>query len=206
MRCSKCGRDDQPFSPSVLAKGSGWCRTCSNAYYRERRANESPDDREARLEARRLKRHGRAERVRHPITIDRAEYGRRQKRRDYRRHREKRIAAVRARRNADLDAARARERDVYQRRRAKHQAVNRARERRMEPLDADSLAFEAILRDDPCAYCGRPMQQIDHVEPVAHGGRNHWSNLAAACQPCNRAKSDRFLLHALLQSNLGGQP
>jgi 5-methylcytosine-specific restriction endonuclease McrA len=31
--------------------------------------------------------------------------------------------------------------------------------------------------------------EIDHVQPVHHGGSNELSNLRAACAPCNRSKS-----------------
>lgn len=121
-------------------------------------------------------------------------------RRYYAEHREERLAYQRSRRLADPEAARAYERKVYRGRQAKHQAANRARMRGMEPLDADSLDFEAILRCDPCCYCGKAMKHIDHIDPVAHGGRNHWENLTAACQPCNRSKSDKPLLRVLLRS------
>lgn len=52
------------------------------------------------------------------------------------------------------------------------------------------------LRDGfRCRYCGRrvwpwnsPRPEIDHILPVARGGRN-WRNLAWACHPCNRRKA-----------------
>jgi hypothetical protein len=53
-------------------------------------------------------------------------------------------------------------------------------------------AYEALLKRDPCAYCGRVSRhgsQIDHIVPRAFGGLNHWSNYAAACEPCNALKS-----------------
>lgn len=64
----------------------------------------------------------------------------------------------------------------------------------MGRLDAESRAFDSILRHDPCAYCGEAASQVDHIDPVAHGGENHWTNLTAACAPCNRAKWDQPLL------------
>jgi 5-methylcytosine-specific restriction endonuclease McrA len=109
-------------------------------------------------------------------------------------HRAERLAYQQARRNADVEAARAYEREVYKRRAAKHQANNRARERKLGYLNADSLLYEAVLRKDPCSYCGEPMKHIDHIDPVALDGKNHWTNLTAACQPCNRAKWDQPLL------------
>lgn len=112
----------------------------------------------------------------------------------YERNREQRLAYQRARRAADPAAARAYERDVYRRRAPKAQASNTARARKMAPLDAASLAFDGILRRDPCCYCGAPASQVDHIEPVRAGGANAWANLTAACRHCNRAKSDKSLL------------
>lgn len=45
-----------------------------------------------------------------------------------------------------------------------------------------------------CAYCGATENlTIDHVTPLARGGDNRISNIAPACLPCNRDKSDRTL-------------
>lgn len=55
-----------------------------------------------------------------------------------------------------------------------------------------------ILRGDPCAYCGGPMQHIDHIDPIAEGGSRGWDNLTAACQPCNHQKYNKPLLVFLL--------
>lgn len=109
-------------------------------------------------------------------------------------NREKRIAYQQARRARDLDAAREYERRVYRGRRHKHQAANRARERRMGMPSRDTVAYDTLLRGDPCCYCGRRPVQVDHIVPVGAGGPNHWSNLTAACQRCNRAKSATTLL------------
>lgn len=112
----------------------------------------------------------------------------------YEENRSERLAYQRARRAADPAAARAYERDVYRRRAPKAQASNTARARKMAPLDAASLAFDGILRRDPCCYCGAPASQVDHIDPVRAGGANAWANLTAACRHCNRAKSDKSLL------------
>lgn len=50
-----------------------------------------------------------------------------------------------------------------------------------------------ILRGDPCAYCGAPTEEIDHIVPLNAGGPDQWDNLTASCRPCNRSKSDRSL-------------
>jgi 5-methylcytosine-specific restriction endonuclease McrA len=47
-----------------------------------------------------------------------------------------------------------------------------------------------------CAYCGTsgPMT-MDHVVPIARGGRHAIGNVLPACFPCNAAKRDDFLAH-----------
>lgn len=54
------------------------------------------------------------------------------------------------------------------------------------------------LLSDPCPYCGRRAEEIDHVHPQIRGGRSHWSNLVGICGPCNRAKHGKSLLAFLL--------
>lgn len=52
-----------------------------------------------------------------------------------------------------------------------------------------------LLRDEHrCAYCGHThATTIDHVVPRSRGGRHEWSNVVAACQPCNGRKGDRLI-------------
>lgn len=52
----------------------------------------------------------------------------------------------------------------------------------------------AILAAGKCVYCDGPAEELDHVWPPAKGGVHHESNLVPACGPCNRTKSDRWLL------------
>jgi HNH endonuclease len=40
----------------------------------------------------------------------------------------------------------------------------------------------------PCIYCGRPAQCRDHIVPQRDGGGNEPSNIAPACNRCNREK------------------
>lgn len=49
------------------------------------------------------------------------------------------------------------------------------------------------LRDDyRCQYCGRVLPSreltLDHVVPRCQGGQSSWTNVVAACVPCNRRK------------------
>lgn len=53
---------------------------------------------------------------------------------------------------------------------------------------------EGVLRRDRhvCAYCGGKGDTIDHVLPRSRGGADAWTNLVAACGPCNTRKSNRL--------------
>lgn len=57
--------------------------------------------------------------------------------------------------------------------------------------------FNVFLRDRfSCQYCGRhlPSEDLtfDHVIPRSKGGQTSWSNVVAACAPCNLRKSNRL--------------
>jgi hypothetical protein len=56
------------------------------------------------------------------------------------------------------------------------------------------LRFEILRRDGHrCRYCGATAEEtklaVDHVIPVALGGRSEPSNLVASCAACNAGKS-----------------
>ncbi len=53
--------------------------------------------------------------------------------------------------------------------------------------------FNVFLRDGfKCVYCGSPDNlTFDHVVPRSKGGRTSWSNIVAACSPCNLRKGGR---------------
>lgn len=58
--------------------------------------------------------------------------------------------------------------------------------------------FDVFKRDDfTCQYCGavppRVILHVDHIVPVAEGGRNHLDNLITSCEPCNLGKGARSL-------------
>lgn len=51
-------------------------------------------------------------------------------------------------------------------------------------------------RDDwRCAYCAEQFSSedltFDHVVPASQGGQKSWTNIVAACLPCNRRKDNR---------------
>ncbi len=56
--------------------------------------------------------------------------------------------------------------------------------------------FNVFLRDKfTCQYCGfsGPAERLtfDHIVPRSRGGRTQWSNVVAACGPCNLRKGNR---------------
>lgn len=68
-----------------------------------------------------------------------------------------------------------------------------------EPIPA-GLRFAVLNRDGfRCAYCGRGkadgvLLHIDHLVPVARGGRSELDNLVTACASCNLGKSAQDLV------------
>jgi 5-methylcytosine-specific restriction endonuclease McrA len=60
--------------------------------------------------------------------------------------------------------------------------------------DDVTRAYATALRRDPCSYCGGRMEDVDHIDAIARGGLNHWTNLTAACGTCNNRKYALSLL------------
>ncbi|KQI69577.1 5-methylcytosine-specific restriction endonuclease McrA [Loktanella sp. DSM 29012] len=58
--------------------------------------------------------------------------------------------------------------------------------------------FNLFLRDEfSCQYCGaRGDLTFDHVLPRARGGVTSWTNVVAACSPCNLRKGSQLLKHS----------
>lgn len=74
--------------------------------------------------------------------------------------------------------------------------------------------FNIYLRDNfKCQYCGDPFPTgeltFDHVMPRSRGGLTEWSNVVAACAPCNLHKANRTpaeakmpLIHEALEPSI----
>ena len=73
-----------------------------------------------------------------------------------------------------------------------------AREREKARVLRASEWWKAQLRAGKCHYCGRtfPPEELtmDHIVPVARGGRSVRGNVVPACRACNAAK--KFLTPA----------
>ena len=51
------------------------------------------------------------------------------------------------------------------------------------------------LNSKPCTYCGSNNNiEIDHIVPIALGGRHSIGNLTSACRSCNASKGKKTLI------------
>jgi len=91
-------------------------------------------------------------------------------------------------------AARMREINNASRRRRRARLAGGA----VSEVDATEV-YIPILRLDPCAYCGGPAGDIDHIEAVSTGGSHVWHNMTSSCRSCNATKYNASLLTALLR-------
>lgn len=63
------------------------------------------------------------------------------------------------------------------------------RETRLTALMTEAgPTYAAVLRRDPCAYCGGPGGVRDHIVAKAKGGGDEWENWTGACGRCNSSK------------------
>lgn len=49
------------------------------------------------------------------------------------------------------------------------------------------------LLAQPCAYCSKPSEHIDHIIPLKRNGRHSIGNLTGACASCNLSKGAKFI-------------
>lgn len=56
------------------------------------------------------------------------------------------------------------------------------------------LAWETIVSNDPCVYCGNSFENFEHIEPLSKGGEHSPENLVSSCESCNKSKSDKSML------------
>lgn len=91
-------------------------------------------------------------------------------------------------RDSELTAAElsARWRHIHNARRVRQLGT----EAEARPTKAD---YAVIAASGPCVYCGQPAEHVDHVRPLARGGREQLGNLVPACGRCNRSKHDLLL-------------
>lgn len=65
-------------------------------------------------------------------------------------------------------------------------------------LMSAGLRYDVMKRDGfRCTICGRSAADgvklhVDHIKPIAKGGKTEWSNLRTLCQDCNLGKKDKY--------------
>ena len=63
---------------------------------------------------------------------------------------------------------------------------------------SDSLRYDVLKRDNfRCTICGRTAADgiklhVDHIMPIAKGGKTEMNNLRTLCNQCNSGKSDKW--------------
>ncbi len=82
--------------------------------------------------------------------------------------------------------------------------VRRLAKAKLSQVTGETAEYVAIIKGDPCAYCGAPMEHVDHIVPFSAGGPTDWENLAPACARCNHRKSNKSLVFFLLERAGGG--
>lgn len=81
---------------------------------------------------------------------------------------------------------------------SRQQELNRQSTKNQRVLMTDSLRYDVMKRDGfRCVICGATAKDgvklhVDHIFPVAKGGKTELSNLRTLCEHCNRGKSAKF--------------
>lgn len=106
-----------------------------------------------------------------------------------------------------LEQARAYSRESYEvnaARRARRRARKRGYESRV--VRGRDVAQIKNRQCGKCYYCGGKTAEmhLDHVVPLARGGRNAIGNLVLSCASCNLSKSDKLLIEWKSESLIGG--
>jgi len=72
-----------------------------------------------------------------------------------------------------------------------HKARYRSRKRNNGVFQITQKDLNRIL-STPCR-CGNPEVELDHIIPIARGGRHSIGNLQPLCRTCNASKKDRLM-------------
>lgn len=60
-------------------------------------------------------------------------------------------------------------------------------------MNTEAIVARIAFYGNKCAYCGGPYEHLDHVIPLARGGKHCPANLRPACARCNLSKKDKSL-------------
>lgn len=67
-------------------------------------------------------------------------------------------------------------------------------------LLTSSMRYDVLKRDNfQCQICGHSKDDgvklhVDHIKPIAKGGKTQMSNLRTLCEDCNIGKSDKYVI------------
>lgn len=123
----------------------------------------------------------------------------------YHKHKETRLPAVKAYRDANIDRVRAHNRARNKRRYlenpAERKVYSHRRRARMKNLNKNFTAQEwrdlCTQYNHTCLCCGKQEPEIklsvDHVVPIARGGSNEITNIQPLCLTCNLQKSTKTI-------------
>ena len=77
---------------------------------------------------------------------------------------------------------------------AAYQRQRTARKRNNDLRYVSKKELQSMYKK-PCIYCGTKNNiEIDHIIPIARGGRHSIGNLTPACMSCNRSKRHLFVM------------
>lgn len=63
------------------------------------------------------------------------------------------------------------------------------RKRKRKKISAKMRKTVFKFKGDSCTYCGeKGIRALDHIIPVARGGKNTFDNLVPCCDSCNSRK------------------
>lgn len=115
----------------------------------------------------------------------------------YQRNKAKKAAYDLARKPIVGERRKAQHRALYQAKREHYIALAMKREARTigGSVTAEDLRRLFLRAGGICDYCAQPGPiEVEHRIPISRGGLNSVGNLAAACRPCNRQKSDKTVM------------
>ena len=75
------------------------------------------------------------------------------------------------------------------------QAIDSSRDRRRRNLKESKKVLDKEIRSlmsSPCVACGDSKVTIDHIVPIAKGGRHSVGNIQPMCRRCNGSKGTKF--------------
>lgn len=87
---------------------------------------------------------------------------------------------------------------LYRKRRPEVKLASDHKRRALKMSVADGTVSAAVVAElmannPACTYCGQPGSTLDHVVPLARGGRHSIENLTVACVSCNSSKGAKLL-------------